>query len=93
MLPRNQIAGADGCLLLRQLVRGRNTIGPLSLTLLAFLQVKKMMSDHDKENTGFITKQQFVEIFRAKWGETEPPAMMHLAFQVPVGLSCRLAYI
>jgi Ca2+-binding EF-hand superfamily protein len=30
-------------------------------------EVKKLMSDNDKENTGTITKQQFVEIFRAKW--------------------------
>ena len=30
-------------------------------------EVKKLMSDYDKENTGSISKQQFVEIFRAKW--------------------------
>ena len=30
-------------------------------------EVKKLMSDNDKENTGTITKAQYVEIFRAKW--------------------------
>ena len=30
-------------------------------------EVKKLMSDNDKENTGTINKQQFVEIFKAKW--------------------------
>lgn len=33
-------------------------------------EVKKLMSDNDKDNTGTITKQQFVEIFRAKWVRT-----------------------
>lgn len=33
-------------------------------------EVKKLMSDNDKENTGTISKQQFVEIFRAKWVRT-----------------------
>lgn len=45
-------------------------------------EVKKLMSDNDKENTGTISKQQFVEIFRAKWGETDPPDLLHLAFQL-----------
>ena len=45
-------------------------------------EVKKLMSDTDKENTGTINKQQFVEIFRTKWGETDPQALLHLAFQV-----------
>jgi hypothetical protein len=30
-------------------------------------EVKKLMSDNDKDNSGKINKQQFVEIFRAKW--------------------------
>jgi Ca2+-binding EF-hand superfamily protein len=30
-------------------------------------EVKKLMSDNDKENTGTINKAQFVEIFKAKW--------------------------
>lgn len=34
-------------------------------------EVKKLMSDNDKENTGTISKQQFVEIFRAKWVRTQ----------------------
>mmetsp|Transcript_47954 Transcript_47954/g.116442 ORF Transcript_47954/g.116442 Transcript_47954/m.116442 type:complete len:177 (-) Transcript_47954:287-817(-) len=45
-------------------------------------EVKKLMSDNDKENTGTITKQQFVEIFRAKWGETDSQDLLHLAFQL-----------
>ncbi len=95
-------------------------------------EVKKLMSDNDKENTGTINKQQFVEIFKAKWvrpaalasappdiclleivlettilrdlasflsfprsyrgtgrderatrqGETDPPDLLHLAFQL-----------
>mmetsp|Transcript_54491 Transcript_54491/g.111183 ORF Transcript_54491/g.111183 Transcript_54491/m.111183 type:complete len:179 (-) Transcript_54491:145-681(-) len=45
-------------------------------------EVKKLMSDNDKENSGTINKQQFVEIFRAKWGETDPPDLLNLAFQL-----------
>ena len=30
-------------------------------------EVKKLMSDNDKENNGSISKAQFVEIFKAKW--------------------------
>lgn len=45
-------------------------------------EVKKLMSDNDKENSGTINKQQFVEIFRAKWGETDPPDLLQLAFEL-----------
>ena len=45
-------------------------------------EVKKLMSDNDKDNSGKISKQQFVEIFRGKWGETDPPDLLHLAFQL-----------
>jgi hypothetical protein len=30
-------------------------------------EVKKLMSDNDKDNSGQINKKQFVEIFRGKW--------------------------
>lgn len=30
-------------------------------------EVKKLMSDNDKDNSGKINKAQFLEIFRAKW--------------------------
>lgn len=30
-------------------------------------EVKKLMSDNDKDNSGKINKPQFLEIFRAKW--------------------------
>mmetsp|Transcript_42337 Transcript_42337/g.113264 ORF Transcript_42337/g.113264 Transcript_42337/m.113264 type:complete len:140 (-) Transcript_42337:29-448(-) len=45
-------------------------------------EVKMLMSDYDKENSGAINKQQFVEIFKAKWMETIQPDVLHLAFQL-----------
>jgi len=35
-------------------------------------EVKKLMSDNDKDNSGKISKQQFVEIFRGKWVCSRP---------------------
>jgi hypothetical protein len=43
-------------------------------------EVKKLMSDNDKDNSGKINKQQFVEIFRAKWVSIYPFATTHYSF-------------
>ena len=51
-------------------------------------EVKKLMSDNDKENTGTINKAQFVEIFKAKWvGST-----IHFGFMVTANSKCRHKY-
>uniref|UniRef100_A0A7S4N9G5 EF-hand domain-containing protein n=1 Tax=Guillardia theta TaxID=55529 RepID=A0A7S4N9G5_GUITH len=42
----------------------------------------KQKSAYEMENTGSISKQQFVEIFRAKWGETDPPELLSTAFKL-----------
>ena len=43
-------------------------------------EVKKLMSDNDKDNSGKINKQQFVEIFRAKWVSINPFATTHYSY-------------
>jgi len=46
-------------------------------------EVKKLMSDNDKDNSGKINKPQFLEIFRAKWVSLSLPPTAPIVSTAP----------
>jgi Ca2+-binding EF-hand superfamily protein len=45
-------------------------------------ELKKMISEIDKEGSGTVTSDQFLEIMTAKWMEKDPKELLLKAFQL-----------